>query len=124
MANYIESMLQELFEDALSNVPIVEHAHSSLGLRPRPGAPAWPIIAHLLNYWDRDMVLHLAGERQTLHYQGNVNLGCIYTSTPTTLLFYGWEMSVLLLAPQNEFLCFHYDVYLSNVRWVGWADLA
>ncbi|KAJ1109001.1 hypothetical protein NDU88_006371 [Pleurodeles waltl] len=71
MEDFVESMLQELFAGELSRMLVIERAHRSLGPRPPPGTPPRPIIARLLNYRDRDAVLHLARERRPLVYKNS-----------------------------------------------------
>ncbi|KAJ1200120.1 hypothetical protein NDU88_003947 [Pleurodeles waltl] len=69
MDDYLETMLTTLFPDMLSQVLVAVRAYRSLGLRMLPGA--LPIIGHLLNYRDRDKVLHLARDRKPLIYSNN-----------------------------------------------------
>lgn len=70
---FIEGLLRELFgADSLSQNFVVERTHMSLGPHPPPGANPRPIIARLLNYRDRDMILHLAREKALVTHQGSV----------------------------------------------------
>lgn len=72
MEIYVETMLKDIFgAESFSTVLIVERAHRSLAPKPPPGATPRPIIARVLNYRDRDSILRMAREKQTINYQGN-----------------------------------------------------
>lgn len=72
MELYIESLVRDIFgAEKFSSVFIVERAHRSLAPKPPAGAPPRPIVARFLNYRDRDLILRLARERQSIQHQGS-----------------------------------------------------
>lgn len=71
MEQYVETMMKDLFDPDLSSMFLIERAHRTLGPKPPPGAKPRPIIARVLNYRDRDMILRKARERGELQYQSN-----------------------------------------------------
>ncbi|KAJ1145842.1 hypothetical protein NDU88_012125 [Pleurodeles waltl] len=63
MKGVIERWIRDVLQpEGLSRVFVVEDAHRALVAPPRPGAPPRAIIAHLMNYKDRDCILWTAYE--------------------------------------------------------------
>ena len=50
----------------------VERSHRTPGKPPLVGSPARPIIARLLNFRDRDLILHLFRTRGPFKYENNI----------------------------------------------------
>lgn len=63
--------MAELFgKEALTHLYVVERAHR-IPTRPLPpGNPPRPILARLLNYRDREIILKLAREKKNIQYNG------------------------------------------------------
>lgn len=91
METFIETLIKDIFgPENLSSMFIVERAHRSLAVRPVPGAPLRPIIARILNYRDRDVILRLARGKGTVDHQGK------------TLSFFP-DFTVAVQTPRQEF---------------------
>ncbi|KAJ1181126.1 hypothetical protein NDU88_006336 [Pleurodeles waltl] len=55
---FVERLLIDLYDhQSFTNSFVVMRAHLSLGPRPPPGAPPWPLVTRLLHFWDRDTAL-------------------------------------------------------------------
>ncbi|KAJ1145388.1 hypothetical protein NDU88_011675 [Pleurodeles waltl] len=79
---FVENWIKDILQPAgLSRVFMVEGAHTALIAPPRPSAPPRAIIAHLLNYKDRDCVLRVARESHRAVFEnGKMSIYPDYTN--------------------------------------------
>lgn len=71
---FVEDLiLNHLQPKGLGKLFVVERAHRVPGGRPKPGDPPRPILARILNFRDRDVILQHARTRPPLAYE-NANI--------------------------------------------------
>lgn len=68
---FIEQWMADVFgKEAFTHLYAVEWAHRVPTRRLPPGSPPRPILARLLNYQDREIILRLAREKRNIQYNG------------------------------------------------------
>ena len=69
--SFVETWLQDIFgREAFTALFAVERAHRTPPRPLPPGGPPRSMLARLLNYRDREIILRLARERGSIHYNG------------------------------------------------------
>ena len=64
-------LIKEVFQGKVPKLSSVERAHRIPGKPPVQGAPPRPLIARLLNFRDRDLILQLFRTKGTMTYEGH-----------------------------------------------------
>ena len=72
LVEYLESWIRDaVVPEGLSSHFALERAHRIPARPPRPGMPPRPVIARLLNYRDRDLILQSARKRESLEIENS-----------------------------------------------------